>query len=65
MNYEITIRSRPGFYEQYEKTLRIFADDEAQAEDRAYREMRLDFPDRGRSMWKTVSIKCLGACRSR
>ena len=61
MTYKVFVRSTPGFYEQYATTVLVNAENEEEAEDRAYRQLHMtDFPDRGRSMWKTERIECVG-----
>lgn len=56
--YKVWVRSVPGFYEQYDGCLTVFADDSEQAIDRAFAELkRTAFPDRSRSMWRVEKVE--------
>jgi hypothetical protein len=58
--YRVWIRSTPGFYEQYDGKVDVFAEDEEQARERALQELwHGAFPDRGRSMWKIERVEVL------
>lgn len=58
--YRVWVRSTPGFYEQYDGKVDVFAEDEEQARERALRELRRGaFPDRGPSMWKIERVEVL------
>ncbi len=59
--YRVYLRSTPGFYEQYNGYTEVFAENEDQAIERAFRELRRTaFPDRGPSMWKTEKVERVG-----
>lgn len=56
--YAVTISSIPGFYAQYEGEVKVWAADEDEAIERAFRELKRGaFPDRGRSMWKVKKVE--------
>lgn len=58
--FRVWMRSVPGFYEQYDGKVDVWADDESQAEDRAFAELKRGaFPDRSRNMWKVERIEKL------
>lgn len=59
--YAVHMRSVPGFYAQYDGAVKVWAEDEEQAIERAFRELkRTSFPDRSRSMWKVERVECVG-----
>lgn len=56
--FRVWIRSVPGFYEQYDGKVDVFAEDEAQARTRALQELKRGaFPDRGASMWRIERVE--------
>jgi hypothetical protein len=58
--YRVWMRSTPGFYEQYSGKVDVWAEDEEQAEERAFQELRRGaFPDRGRTMWRVEKIEVI------
>lgn len=57
--YEVWIRSLPGFYAQYDGKVDVWADNEEAAEDLAFLKLKRGaFPDRSRSMWQVEKIVC-------
>lgn len=59
--YRVWLRSTPGFYEQYDGKVDVFAEDTEQAKDRAFDELRRGaFPDRGRAMWNVERVEVIG-----
>lgn len=59
--YEVHMSSVPGFYAQYSGSVKVYAEDEQQAIERAFRELKRGaFPDRGQSMWKVGRVECIG-----
>lgn len=59
--YSVHMSSVPGFYAQYEGDVKVWAEDEDQAIERAFRELKRGaFPDRGRSMWKVGKVERIG-----
>lgn len=59
--FRVWMRSVPGFYEQYDGKVDVFAEDAEQAKERAYAELnRGAFPDRWRSMWKVDRVETIG-----
>lgn len=55
--YNVAMRSKPGMYEQYDGTVAVVAENEDKAVDAAFRKLKQGaFPDRGRSMWKVISV---------
>jgi hypothetical protein len=60
--YSVELRSVPGFYEQYSPTVDVWAEDDTQAIEQAFKELqRGAFPDRDRSMWRVLSVTRKGA----
>ena len=58
--FRVWLRSVPGFYEQYDGKVDVWAEDEDQAKDRAFLELKRGaFPDRARNMWKIERIETL------
>lgn len=56
--FRVWIRSVPGFYEQYDGKVDVWGENEAQAETRAFLELKRGaFPDRSRSMWKVERVE--------
>lgn len=56
--YRVWLRSRPGFYAQYDGKVDVRADDEAEAKKLALRELRRTaFPDRNDSMWHIEKVE--------
>jgi hypothetical protein len=59
--YAVHISSRAGFYAQYDGDVKVWAADEEEAIERAFRELKRGaFPDRSRSMWKVNKVECIG-----
>ncbi len=58
--YRVWLRSKPGFYEQYDGKIDVYADSDEQAIDEAFRELKHTFPERGRSMWKVEKVEVIG-----
>lgn len=51
------MRSKPGFYEQYNGTVTVQAENDEQAVDAALRKLKNGvFPDRNREMWVVESV---------
>jgi hypothetical protein len=60
--FRVWIRSVPGFYEQYDGKVDVFAEDEEQATERAMVELKRGaFFDRDASMWRVERIEKIGA----
>jgi hypothetical protein len=60
-HYAVSISSVPGFCAQYEGDVKVYAEDEDQAIERAFRELKRGaFPDRSRSMWKVRGVSRIG-----
>jgi hypothetical protein len=60
--YAVHMASAPGFYAQYDGEVKVWAEDEDQAVERAFRELKRGaFPDRSRSMWKVGKVERLFA----
>lgn len=58
--WRVWMRSTPGPYEQYDGKVDVFADNEDEAEERAFAELkRGSFPDRGRACWKVERVEKL------
>ena len=56
--YSVHLASVPGFYAQYAGEIKVWAEDEDQAIDKAFRELKRGaFPDRGRSMWRVEKVE--------
>jgi hypothetical protein len=54
------MRSVPGFYEQYDGKVDVWAEDDEQAKERAFAELKRGaFPERSRDMWKVERIEKL------
>lgn len=59
--YRVWMRSRPGFYAQYDGKVDVCADNEDQAIERAFAELKRGaFPERGPSMWKVDRVEVVG-----
>ena len=56
--YEVHLSSIPGFYAQYEGSLKVWAENDGQAIERAFRELKRGaFPDRNRDMWRVKKVE--------
>lgn len=54
----VWIRSKPGFYAQYDGKVEVFATDDEDAVERAFQKLKRGaFPDRDRSMWKVEKVE--------
>lgn len=50
--YEVWMRSRPGMYEQYDGKIDVYADNDTDAIEIAFRKLKQGaFPERDRHMW--------------
>ena len=59
--YSVWLRSRPGFYEQYDGKVDVWAENDDDAIERAFRELkRGTFPDRSRDMWRVDRVERIG-----
>ena len=55
--YKVAMHSKPGFYEQYDGTVTVNAENDEQAIEAAFRKLKAGaFPDRNRSMWRVESV---------
>ena len=55
--YEVHMRSVPGHYAQYDGSLTVWANDDSDAIERAFRELKRGaFPDRSRDMWRCYLV---------
>ena len=55
--YKVSMRSKPGMYEQYSGDVEVMAEDEDAAVEAAFRKLKNgNFPDRNRSMWTVESV---------
>jgi hypothetical protein len=60
--YRVWMRSFPGFYEQYDGKVDVWAWNETDAEEKAFMELKRGaFPDRSRSMWRVEKVERLEA----
>lgn len=56
--YVVTLQSRPGMYAQYGGDVKVWASDEDEAVDNAFRELKRGaFFDRSREMWKVINVR--------
>jgi acylphosphatase len=56
--FEVWLRSVPGFYTQYDGKVEVCADNEDEAVERAFDKLRrTSFPDRSRSMWRIEKVE--------
>ena len=56
--YKVHMSSRPGHYAQYDGVVEVFASDDEDAVERAFRKLKAtSFPDRSRSMWRVDSVE--------
>ena len=61
MKYSVHMRSTPGFYEQYSGEVKVSAENEKEAIDRAFQKLKTGaFRDRSRNMWEVVKVECIG-----
>jgi hypothetical protein len=59
--FKVWLRSVPGHYAQYDGAVDVFAEDEEQAKERAFAELKRGaFFDRSRSMWHVERVERLG-----
>jgi len=55
--YKVSMRSKPGMYEQYSGDVEVTANDDDAAVEAAFRKLKAGtFPDRNRSMWTVESV---------
>lgn len=55
--YEVWLKSVPGFYEQYDGKVTVFAESDEEAENLAFIKLKNGaFPDRSRSMWRVEKV---------
>lgn len=55
--YEVWIKSTPGFYAQYDGKVEVYAENDSEAETKAYEKLKRGaFPERSRDMWKTEKV---------
>jgi hypothetical protein len=60
LKFRVWIRSVPGFYEQYDGRVDVYAESYEEAGPRALRELkRTSFPERNASMWRIERIELL------
>jgi len=56
--YNVWIKSVPGFSAQYDGKVTVFADDDDEAIELAFRKLKNGaFPERSRSMWKVEKVE--------
>ncbi len=59
--YRIFVRSKPGFYEQYNGYVEVYACDSVDATEKGLDKLqRTSFPDRNRDMWEVEAVICMG-----
>jgi hypothetical protein len=59
--YKVHMTSTPGFYAQYNGSVDVWAKDEEDAIEKAFRELKRGaYPDRSRNMWKVNRVECIG-----
>ena len=59
--YSVWLRSRPGFYERYDGKVDVWAENDDDAIERAFRELKRGaFPDRSRDMWRVDRVERIG-----
>ena len=59
--YRVYVRSVPGFYEQYNGFVEVYAYDAIDAAEKALVKLRTtSFPDRHKNMWKIEAVSCMG-----
>ncbi len=55
--YKVSMRSKPGMYEQYSGDVEVTAEDDNAAVEAAFRKLKAGtFPDRNRDMWTVESV---------
>jgi len=55
--YEVHMRTKPGMFAQYDGKVDVYAEDDEQAIERAFREIkRTAFPDYTRDMWRVYLV---------
>jgi len=55
--YDVSMRSKPGMYEQYNGIVTVQAENDEQAIEAALLKLKNGvFPDRNREMWKVESV---------
>ena len=56
--YKVWLRSIPGMYEQYDGYVKVWAEWEEQAKEKALDKLKREsFPDRTRDMWKIEKVE--------
>jgi hypothetical protein len=57
-NYKVWMRSKAGFYEQYDGFVDVYAKDDSDAISKALRKLKTGaFPDRNNSMWTVEKVE--------
>lgn len=60
-SYRVYVRSVPGFYEQYNGFVEVYAFDSHDAVEKALAKLKRDtFPDRNAGMWRVEAVNCMG-----
>lgn len=55
--YKVSMRSKPGMYEQYSGDVEVMAENDDAAVEAAFTKLKRDtFPDRNRSMWTVEKV---------
>ena len=56
--YTVRMKSVPGFYAQYDGNVKVWAENDDDAIEQAFKELKRGaFPERGRSMWKGTGVE--------
>jgi len=57
-NYKVWMRSKGGFYEQYNGFVDVYAENDTDAVSKALRKLKTGaFPDRSNSMWTVEKVE--------
>jgi hypothetical protein len=55
--YKVSMRSKPGMYEQYSGDVEVMAENDDAAVEAAFAKLKRDtFPDRNRGMWTVEEV---------
>jgi len=59
-DYRVWVRSVPGMYEQYDGYVDVWAENDGDAIEKAFRKLKREsFPDRGRDMWRVEKVEVI------
>ena len=57
MQYKVWMRSTPGMFEQYNGYVKAYGNNDNEAIQNAFKELRKTFPHRTREMWQIEKVE--------